>query len=347
MNQHQTQRLKTKKGEIAIRRKLLEQHFDKKIHFPYELDSQEIIQELKKRVSATRKVFNNLKKRSIPLSPFLEIGAEKCQRSMLLASEYGAEGIATDLSLDSLSAADKLTEPLKLDRIPPRVCADAYHLPFADNSFSFIFTFQTLHHFPTPVPIIKEIIRVLRPQGYFYLGEEPIKQKINLGLWRRPTKLRSWEKPLKMLGILPFLSRIGKTETDHAVEENEFDLGLWQTALGHFSKIEVKIKPVFFGKTASLNKDRKTNWSSPPLITRLLISLQGGGIEALCQVNKDPQSINQIGQCFACPECQNHPGLVKVSDSYHCPQCLAVYPSIQNIPVLLPPKEAALYDREK
>ena len=47
----------------------------------------------------------------------------------------------------------------------------------------FIFTYSTLHHFPDPSIIVKEIERVTLPGGTFFSGLEPVKQGLHMGLY--------------------------------------------------------------------------------------------------------------------------------------------------------------------
>jgi SAM-dependent methyltransferase len=55
------------------------------------------------------------------------------------------------------------------------------HLNFDDNLFDLITCFMTLHHIPNVSFVIKEMIRVLKPNGYLLLSE-PI---VTMGDWRK------------------------------------------------------------------------------------------------------------------------------------------------------------------
>lgn len=53
------------------------------------------------------------------------------------------------------------------------VAADAGLLPLADRSVDLLAMNASLHHVPSPVVVLREIDRVLRPGGFFALGFEP------------------------------------------------------------------------------------------------------------------------------------------------------------------------------
>jgi len=45
--------------------------------------------------------------------------------------------------------------------------ADATDLPFQDNDFDIVLSFGVMHHIPNWLEALKEIKRVLKPEGYF------------------------------------------------------------------------------------------------------------------------------------------------------------------------------------
>lgn len=51
---------------------------------------------------------------------------------------------------------------------------DAGRLAFADDSFDFIFSYNSLEHFPDPEQVLREALRVLRPGGQIYLNFGPL-----------------------------------------------------------------------------------------------------------------------------------------------------------------------------
>jgi len=266
------QQIKTKYAEITYRQKIAKQQLGKSIYYKNERCFKDMFEELKRRAKKTVTDFKYLKKRGVDFSNFLEIGAENCERAAIVNNKFNVNGIASDLSLPSLIAGSKFTKALKLKKTPKRIVCDAYSLPYKDNSLSLVFCYQTLHHFPDPKPVIEEVYRVLSPGGYFFFDEEPVKQLINIPLWRRPTCLRHWEKILKYAGILPFISRIGKTEVDHGILEEVFSLKTWEKALHIFEKVEVTIKPFPKGPSDTIIKKSGQNWLNPKISTAFFVS---------------------------------------------------------------------------
>src|SRR5580700_1208225 len=120
------------------------------------------------------------------MTPFLEIGANAGHSSYMLANEFGASGFALDISADSLRHGRALMDAWKLQRAPVRVAGDALQLPFADNSLRFVCAFQVLSQFMDIGSLLREVTRVLQPGGVFLFGEEPLRRKLSLRLYRCP-----------------------------------------------------------------------------------------------------------------------------------------------------------------
>lgn len=174
------QKSKNQLGEINFRKKLVQQQLEGKSVLKDEFDSKEIEQILEKRMQKTLNQMRFLRNSGIKLSPYIEIGAERGQRSLVMENELNSNGAAVDISFDMLKSCAYYKNQFKKDNLPLRICCDANQLPFASNSLPFIFCYETLHHFPTPLPVINEIYRVLSPGGSFFFDEEPFKRILRL-----------------------------------------------------------------------------------------------------------------------------------------------------------------------
>lgn len=338
-----SQSLRNKKGEVDFRRKLAEQFAGKKIIYPGEPSGKQYAEIIKGRIKDYTKYFEKLFSGNLIQGPYLELGAGVGQGAILLENKYYMQGITSDISLETLKLAPKYQKILNCQKMPSRVCCDIYNLPFRDNSIPFIFTFQTLHHLPDPFPVLKEIHRVLSPGGIFYFSEEPVAQIFNLNLWRRDRNLRWFEKILKYLIILHFISRIGKSEVDHNILEETFSLTVWEKALDLFSKAEADLFVFPFGPKYTRHKTGKKNWLKGFIPQRFMLEILGGGIGAICQ--KDGNKPHGRGKrffapglldCLACPNCPSKPQLYKEkNNSLICKKCNSIFKNKNGILLLL------------
>jgi ubiquinone/menaquinone biosynthesis C-methylase UbiE len=74
--------------------------------------------------------------------------------------------VATDLTRPMLEAAARANQREQINNIL-YVEADAERLPFLDAAFDVVTCRIAGHHFPDPGAFIREVSRVLRPEGYF------------------------------------------------------------------------------------------------------------------------------------------------------------------------------------
>jgi SAM-dependent methyltransferase/uncharacterized protein YbaR (Trm112 family) len=333
-----TQTLQNKKGEVEFRKKLSLQFEGKASPYPGEPSESEYKSIVKDRIKDYTCYFKNLEKQNIPLGPYLELGGGVGQGAMLLENKFKQQGFTCDISYDTLRLANKYKDILRYSKMPVRICADIYNLPFLSGSMPFIFTFQTLHHLPDPKPMLEEVKRVLAPGGYFYFNEEPIAQAFNLNLWRRDRNLKWFEKLLKATIILHFISRIGKAETDNDILEETFPLSTWEKALNIFSHVDTSLSIFPFKFIIHRKKTNRAGWIKPFLPKRLLLAMLGGGIEALCQTAGNRKQIKpkSILEFLACPGCEHKPRLNfnSTKDSLYCPTCKTTYRKKQRIYML-------------
>lgn len=90
-------------------------------------------------------------------------------------AEYIPEGhvVATDVSDEILARARTLAEGSSAENISFQQ-ANAYELPFADNSFDITHTNQMLLHIGSPIAALREMYRVTRPGGIVAVGDADI-----------------------------------------------------------------------------------------------------------------------------------------------------------------------------
>ncbi len=343
------QSLENKRGEIEFRKNLALQFENKKIFYPSEPSAEEFSQIIKDRVRGYKTYFRSLFKKNAIVGPYLELGAGVGQAAMLLENTYHGKGFISDISFETLALAPQFKKKLHFTKMPIRICCDAYNLPFKSQSLPFVFCFQTLHHFPDPTPILREVKRVLTPGGYFYFNEEPIAQSYNLNLWRRGTHLRWFEKILKVFIILHFISRIGKSEVEHNILEETFSLSVWKNALHIFPHVTATLSVFPFGPRIERTKNDKNNWLIPIFPYNIFLYLLGGNIEGLCHTEKEKIQTTRLFnllEILACPNCKNRPQLSfnQKKELLSCSKCKEIYSKKKGIFLLLPKeKQNKLY----
>ncbi len=95
---------------------------------------------------------------------FLEVGCGNGATSRYVAKEYHLNVMGTDVDSDQIQLAKENADGM------PNIHfleADATNLPFGDNGFDIVLSFQVMHHISNWLDALKEIKRVLRPKGYF------------------------------------------------------------------------------------------------------------------------------------------------------------------------------------
>jgi SAM-dependent methyltransferase/uncharacterized protein YbaR (Trm112 family) len=341
-HEERRQHLRNLQGEIAFRAKLARQHVTGEVLLPdyYPREAHDEI--LRERVEATCAKMAELARAGVPLSPFLELGAERGQRSLVLANDFGATGIAADISYHQLLTLDHFSHLFQRERLPTRVCCDANHLPFRSNAFSFVFCYQFLHHFPSLLPIISEINRVLG-DGYFYFDEEPFKRRARLRLYQQEQKVyaeATLRKSKRRRLVESFVSEERSDEVEHGIIENhDITLREWSDALRVFPERDVDLVSV--GGAASKLGDRLRGRN----VVNLLL---GGRIAGLCRKKTSSGRLppTDIAELLGCPGCVtsvgdavDRPPLSRRRGALVCSECGTSYPEKDGILVLLPRTE--------
>ncbi|HLO17855.1 MAG TPA: class I SAM-dependent methyltransferase [Anaerolineales bacterium] len=337
------QTIQNLKGEVEFREKLSRQHVLGESRLPDYYQKEQHDQILLQRMHDTRQKMEQLKNQGVGLSPFLELGAERGQRSLVLANDFNATGIAIDISYHQLKTMDHFSKLFHKERMPVRICCDANHLPFRNNSFPFVFCYEFLHHFPALKPVLSEVFRVLS-DGYFFFDEEPFKRWLKVVLYKQDDKIyseRARRKNKYLTFFESFISEAPCDETEYGIiENNKISLAEWLEALSSFSERDLVLASVYH---LSSKIEQKLNLRNIPNL------LLGGQITGLCgkvsaaEAHEGTDLFERLG----CPDCKipawdgsfDRPALIKLASGFKCPQCEFTYPCQDDIIFLLPRNE--------
>jgi ubiquinone/menaquinone biosynthesis C-methylase UbiE len=133
----------------------------------------------------TKKMFKSLTKLSskkIKDKIVLDIGCG-AGRFSDVALHLGAKVIALDFSFSIDIAKDNFLNNRKKILF---IQADAYNMPFRNNSVDYAFSIGVLHHTPNPILGVKEAYRVLRKRGEFSISvyaDKSFYTFINVRIW--------------------------------------------------------------------------------------------------------------------------------------------------------------------
>ena len=327
------------RGEVAFRKLLARQHVTGEMLLSDYFCKEEHDGILRERVATTIRDIEKLGEQGVRLSPFLELGAERCHRSLVLTNDFGADGIAIDISHDQLKTAGHFSELLGRPRLPLRVCCDVNHLPIRDSSVPFAFCYEFLHHFPAVKPVLDQVYRILS-QGIFFFNEEPFKRP-RMTLYRQQHKMyskHSLRRSKLVRALESFIADPWSDELEHGIIENDrISVREWLDALAIFDSKSVMLASVG-GRMASRLTDRIR-------IANRLNILLGGGISGTCTKNRPDISCvpKQLTDLLLCPNCLATGSgridaplpLNQLADSFLCPVCDSAYPVVDGVVLLL------------
>jgi ubiquinone/menaquinone biosynthesis C-methylase UbiE/uncharacterized protein YbaR (Trm112 family) len=330
---HQT--TESQKGEIEFRKKLSLQQTGGCVTLKGEFDVTEIRNVLNERMKETFEHLSALREKGVSISPYLEIGAERGQRSLVMENDLKCTGASLDISFDSLRSCEHYGKIFNKNKTPLRICCDINNLPFMDNSVPFVFCYQTLHHFPDPASILREIHRVLLPGGNFFFSEEPCKKMLHLNLYtKKEASSKNESKKIRTIDkiIDYFFADKHYIETDFGITEN-FDVSIraWKKSLSAFEIKEMKVKTPVFGDVDLCNTG-----NFPKVILAYLL---GGLLSCICRKSGNNSGNNiQIIDTLACTVCRlkrNESRLARKDSFFECNKCGNKFPVIDGVIFLL------------
>lgn len=98
-------------------------------------------------------------------SEILDVGCGIGGSSLYLAARYRASATGITLSPKQASRATERARAAGLVASTRFLVADALNMPFADDSFDFVWSLESGEHMPDKVKFLQELCRVLKPGG--------------------------------------------------------------------------------------------------------------------------------------------------------------------------------------
>lgn len=96
----------------------------------------------------------------------LELGCMDAMTSAALLKHGVSSAIGLDI--DNTTSSEASEAGVKFLNSP------AENIPLADGSVDLVFSFNTMEHFVSPILVLQEVQRVLRPGGYFFSDFDPL-----------------------------------------------------------------------------------------------------------------------------------------------------------------------------
>jgi SAM-dependent methyltransferase/uncharacterized protein YbaR (Trm112 family) len=327
------QSVENQRGEIEFRKKLYLQQVEGQKIFDDEFDSAGAETVLKQRMDKTLAQMIQLREQGIPLSPYIEIGAERGQRSLIMENDLEASGAAVDISFDLLKSCRYYQRVFGKIKAPMMVCCDVHNLPFKAGSIPFVFCYEMLHHFPDPTPIVEEVHKVLRPTGNFFFDEEPYKRVLHFDLYKGRNEYSSWSFGGSL--IRRAFDRLFSTqvcnEVEHGIIENDnISIAQWRSALGLFSTKSVLLRPTSHPPIESSLFGPRANFKY------LLAYLLGGTISGICRKGSAGENGKQLSIeggliCPSCKQSGKEVSLNREGSSFRCSGCSKAYPVVEDV----------------
>jgi SAM-dependent methyltransferase len=293
------------------------------------LENKDIAKRFTDRANRMLDESRRLERLGVNFNPFLEIGAGSVHRSAAMINNFPVDGVATDISQNSLKDTPFVLSLLGYTQSPILICCDSHHLPFLPDTFNFVFALQTLHHFTNPIPVLQECYRVLARGGHIYFNEEPMDSSLRRIL-RGNRMLTEPPSYFQKLGYLLKVQKVFWDEGAHeralGMVEARFDIDLWRESLHQFQIIEFEVNQHLKFKSDLYQ----------PFISSFLSGLVGGNVNGLCRKETGEEAGNNVLQRLMCPDCFGTLPYNQVQSSLCCNHCSRMYPFENNILRILP-----------
>ena len=157
------------------------------------------------------KIAARLYKRNFKHGSILDSGCGPGFIIIELAKKFpSGEFVGIDLSDHLLEIANEKSKNEKLNNRVKFLKADVQDIPFPDNYFDFVMNINMLHLVESPVKMLNEIQRVLKPEEFFYITDL---RKSFLGFLEKEIKSASTIKGVNELITKSNLSE-GKFSSD-------------------------------------------------------------------------------------------------------------------------------------
>lgn len=230
-------------------------------------------------------------------APVLEIGAEYAVNGLILEGEMGLPMASVDLSGEALQGSTILSRLLGYQPPSLRVAGDAERLPFANGSFRTVVLWNVLRLFDNPVYLFNEIHRVMTPDGYLIIGDEPIHRAFRFALGETPPsdRLHGWHQLLLKLYLLPWFYQVCDEENHYGPPQREFRFGELNWLLRRFTRQDWSYQPRLPGGAYSAGPMARWLWRNllrPGRINESLTRWFGGRISGWVQKPTTIQAIS-------------------------------------------------------
>lgn len=99
---------------------------------------------------------------------YLDVGCGNGAAPIYLAQKYGLKVTGVDVDPDQIRLAETQSQGLRHARF---LTVDGRQLPFEPEEFDLVATNKVMHHIPHWQEAVAEMIRVLKPGGYFIYAD--------------------------------------------------------------------------------------------------------------------------------------------------------------------------------